>query len=182
MGARRSLLVSAGNHRSAPRLIKPAGSDFKPATSLDARQVGRFRFLHLPRRPEPSDPKYYRLIPNCLVSSIRGPNWRCERTTLASGLKAEIVGNQLLRGEAHYEIRLGEREESTSKEFLHAVLRTNRRRLSARAHHPFLLLQLQVLPRSLQARLIRTQQTCEGIMTIQDENHPVEACDRARLP
>src|SRR5262245_7411026 len=26
MGARRSLLVSAGNHRSAPRLIKPAGN------------------------------------------------------------------------------------------------------------------------------------------------------------
>src|SRR6266540_460117 len=84
--------------------------------------------------------------------------------------------------QAHYEIRLGEQEESTSKEFLHAVLRTNRRRLSARAHHPSLLLQLQVLPRSLQARLIRTQETCEGIMTIQDENHPVEACDRARMP
>src|SRR5262245_63303878 len=54
--------------------------------------------------------------------------------------------------EAAYEIRVGERQDAPSGEFLCVVLRGNRRKLSARACHTSLLLQLPVLPRSLQAR------------------------------
>jgi hypothetical protein len=70
---------------------------------------------------------------------------------------------------------------SPSREFLRVVLRANRRKLSARAHHASHLLQLRVPPRSLQARLLSTQGTCEGIMTIQDENHPVRGVMRSRV-
>src|SRR6266487_5696451 len=47
------------------------------------------------------------------------------------------------------------------KVLLCIVLRANRRKLPARAYHASLLLRLQVLRRSLQARGLGTQRTCE---------------------
>src|SRR5262249_11953182 len=95
-------------------------------------------------------------------------------------LESRDCGQPISQGEATYEIHLGEREESPSREFLLVVLSADRRKLSARAHHASLLLQLRLLPRSLQARLLGTQGTCEGIMTIQDESHPVRRVMRSR--
>src|SRR5215211_4576482 len=67
--------------------------------------------------------------------------------------------------EGAYEIRFGERQDSPSRVPLCIVLRANRRKLPARAYHASLLLRSQVLRRSLQARGLGTQRTCEGIMT-----------------
>jgi hypothetical protein len=148
------------DREGVPPLIPPFGTLYTKSTTV------RFQ------RPSPLHPKFERRSP------VR--NWRGEGTILQPRRQRLYATN--FSGGGAYEIRLGDREESPSRELLRVVLRANRRRLSARAHDPSLLLQLQVLPRSLQARLIRTQETCEGIMTIQDENHPVEACDRARMP
>src|SRR5262249_37181199 len=79
------------------------------------------------------------------------------------------------------EIRVGERQDAPSREFLRAVLRGNRRKLSARACHAALLLQLPVLSRSVQARHVGTQRTGEGIMTIRENaNRPARDVVRSR--
>src|SRR6266487_5419910 len=75
--------------------------------------------------------------------------------------------------EGAYEIRFGERQDSPSRVLLCIVLRANRRKLPARAYHASLLLRSQVLRRSLQARGLGTQRTCEGIMTRLFNDNPL---------
>jgi len=83
--------------------------------------------------------------------------------------------------EATYDIRLGERQEAPSRDLVRVVLRANRRKLSAGTHHASLLLQLRVLPRSLQARRVSTHRTGEGIMTtIRDGNGAARTGMRSR--
>jgi hypothetical protein len=96
------------------------------------------------------------------------------------GEEAMFCGQGLLLVEAAYEIRIGERQEAPSRDLLRVVLRADRRKLSAGADLASLLLQLRVLPRSLQARHDSTHRTGEGIMTIQDQNRPARGVMRPR--
>ena len=123
--------------------------------------------------------------------SMRGQNhsvsciYLCTIETLAGEWPNRPRGEGLLRVEAAYEIRLGERQEPPSRDLVRVVLRANRRKLSAGTHHASLLLQSRVLPRSRQARRVSTHRTGEGIMTtIRDGNgaartemRPRQVCD-----
>ena len=121
-------------------------------------------------------PEYARPKPHS-VSCI----YLCTIETLAGEWPNRRRGEGLVRVEAAYEIRLGERQEAPSRDLVRVVLRADRRKLSAATHHASLLLQSRVLPRSLQARRVSTHRTGEGIMTtIQDGDGAARAGIRPR--
>src|SRR5438270_11857727 len=85
--------------------------------------------------------------------------------TVISASTAEIIGIRTTHWEAAYAIRVGERPDSAPGVFLRILLRAHRRKLSARAYHPSLLLRLRLLCRSLEACGRNAQRACESIMT-----------------
>src|SRR5262249_33485013 len=82
--------------------------------------------------------------PSCLHSRFERhlpmPDWPRRGHDIRVCLESKNCRQPISQEEVAYEIHLGEREKSPSREFVLVVLRADRRKLPARAHHASLIL------------------------------------------